>query len=78
MLDSNQAKGFSSASLLVTVGDRRASIGEPMKVIEAGRLSSRSSAISEAAASTGGPGWQTATTCGRGPSWRSISRMWSM
>ena len=40
MFDLNQVKGFSSASWLVTVGDRRASIGEPMKVIEAGRFGS--------------------------------------
>ena len=72
------AKGFSSASWLVTVGDSRASIGEPMKVMVAGRLSSLSSLISEAAASTAGPGWHTATTCGRGPSTRSMSRTWSM
>ena len=79
MFDWNQVKGRSSASLLVTVGDRRASIGEPMKVMR-GRAATRrsSSAIRPAAASTGGPGWQTATTCGRGPSTRSISRMWSM
>ena len=46
--------------------------------MEAGRLSSPSSAIRLAAASVGGPGWQTATTCGRGPSTRSMSRTWSM
>ena len=63
---------MSSASRLVAVGERRASIGEPMKLTLAGRCGSPSSAISAAAASTGGPGWQTATTCARSPMWRSI------
>ena len=52
----NQVKGRSSASLLAAVGDSRASMGEPMKVMEAGRASSASSAIRAAAASTGGTG----------------------
>ena len=43
----------------------------------AGREGSLSSAIRAAAASTGGPGWQTATTCGRGPSCCSIRTTWS-
>ncbi len=78
MLDWNQAKGLASASRFVTVGDRRASIGEPMKVIDAGRFGSFSAAMTAAAASTGGPGWQTPTTWARGPIWASISRTWSM
>ena len=75
----NQVKGRSSARRLVAVGESRASIGEPMKVIELGPVADRSSsAISAAAASTGGPGWQTATTWAPGPMARSIARTWSM
>ena len=74
MFDRNQVNGFSSARPLMAVGDRRASIGEPMKVIEAGRFGSPSSAIRAAAASTGGPGWHTATTWARGPIWPSMAR----
>ncbi len=73
----NQVKGRSSAILLVTVGDRRASIGEPMKISEAGRIGSLSSAIRAAAVSTGGPGWQTATTCTLGPMAVIMARTWS-
>ncbi len=77
MCDWNQVKGRSSAILLVTVGDRRASIGEPMKIIEAGRRGSLSSAIRAAAAMTGGPGWHTATTWVLGPMALIIERTWS-
>ncbi|MEZ5997128.1 MAG: hypothetical protein R3B98_00345 [Hyphomonas sp.] len=44
-------------------------MGEPMKVIVAGRFGSSSSAIIETAARVGGPGWQTASTCAPGPIW---------
>ena len=43
-----------------------------------GRAGSSSCAISAAAASTGGPGWQTAMTCARAPIAPSIWRTWSM
>ncbi|MNN85951.1 hypothetical protein D3C81_2032950 [compost metagenome] len=78
MFDLNQAKGLASASWLVTVGDRRASMGEPMKVMEAGRFGSFSAAMTAQAASTGGPGWQTPTTWARGPMALSMARTWSM
>ena len=52
-------------------------MGEPMKVMEAGRFGSSSSAIIEIAASTGGPGWQTASTCAPGPTWLIMLRTWS-
>ena len=53
---SNQLSGRVVASTFGSVGLRVVSIGLPISVIEDGRCSSPSSAISEAAASTGTPG----------------------
>ena len=69
---------WAAASSGGAVGARRASMGLPMKVMEAGREGSPSFDISAAAAITAGPGWHTATTCGRGPSTRSMERTCSM
>ena len=77
MFERNQANGRSAASSVGAVGAKRASIGLPMKVMEAGRAASPSSAMSAAAAITAGPGWHTATTCVRGPSTVSMLRMCS-
>ncbi|MNE44536.1 hypothetical protein D3C80_1387680 [compost metagenome] len=53
-------------------------MGEPMKVMEAGRFGSFSAAMTAQAASTGGPGWQTPTTWARGPMAVSMAQTWSM
>jgi hypothetical protein len=47
--------------LLTAVGERRASMGPPIMVMDSGVISPRL-AISETAASTGTVGWHTLTT----------------
>ena len=47
-------------------------------VVQGGDPYSRDLPAGDRRIGTGGPGWHTATTCGRGPIWRRQSRMWSM
>ena len=57
------------ASSFGCFGLRAVSIGEPIRISDAGRRGFPAIAISPAAAIAGIPGWQTAITAIRSPSW---------
>ena len=57
----------SSASRLTAVGERRVSMGPPIRIIERGVFGSFSASMRAMAAITGTAGWQTAITCRSGP-----------
>ena len=65
---SNVARLCFCASLLGSVSLIRVSIGLPIRISEAGRAASSSSAIRLAAARQGTPGWHTAMIAARSPS----------
>ena len=64
---SNHSMPRSSASRLTAVGERRVSIGPPIRIIERGVMGSFSASMRAMAAITGTEGWQTAITCRSGP-----------
>ena len=68
-LFSNQASGAGVASSFGCLGLRAVSMGEPISTSEAGRRGFFAIAIRLAAAIAGMPGWQTAITATRSPSW---------
>ena len=67
-LFSNQPSGRFTASSFGCFGLRAVSMGEPIRMTEAGRFGFLSMDMSAAAAITGMPGWQTAMTAMRSPS----------